>query len=217
MTVDRSKYRKPKVGPSSSEVADAERWFELGRNSLATTQAAAEKWRNGLGAFVTLVTGGLLLKGPEAAHAVSRPGLALITALAAAGLALAVIGLWLALRAAAGSPAKANLVEVVRQHGGVRQFEVMAARIASGKLAWARRCVAASLVLLGATVLVWWWAPTRALNPPAFVTIEHDSSSTCGQLLSGDGGVLVLQVSGHRLPSAIPYGAIENLTLVDAC
>ena len=80
------KYRKPATAPTAAQVADAERWAKLADSSLATTQAAAEKWRTGLAAFVTIVTGGLLIKGPEAAADIERSWLVALTLLAAAGL-----------------------------------------------------------------------------------------------------------------------------------
>ena len=54
-----SKVRKPAHGPSVDVIADRDRWEALTNTSLSSTQAAAEKWRTGLAAFVTLVTGGL--------------------------------------------------------------------------------------------------------------------------------------------------------------
>jgi hypothetical protein len=211
------KYRKPPRGPTPTEVVDAARWAELADSSLATTQAAAEKWRTGLAAFVTLVTGGLLLRGPGAAQDVPRSWLVPLTILAALGLALAVIGLWLALGAAAGSPARANLVEVTKRYGGVRQFEIVMASAASERLTWARRCVAASLLLLGSTVLVWWWTPAKPANPPAFVQVQQGPIAICGTLLSGDGGVLRIQVSGEQKPRTIDYGKVRNIHVVVSC
>jgi hypothetical protein len=65
------KYRKPLAGPTAGNLQDQTLWEQLSGQSLTATQAAADKWRTGLAAFVTLATGGLLLKGPEAASDVT--------------------------------------------------------------------------------------------------------------------------------------------------
>ena len=142
------KYRKPSAGPTADNVQDQTLWQQLSEQSLASTQVAAEKWRTGLAAFVTLATGGLLLKGPSAASDVTTGWRIALTILALGGLLAAIVGLWLALRAAAGTPAKLNLTEVVAMYGGVRQFEVATALAASAQLRLARRVVAGSLPAL---------------------------------------------------------------------
>ena len=211
------RYRKPSTAPTPAEVADAARWAELVDASLSTTQAAAEKWRTGLAAFVTLVTGGLLVKGPETAHDIQTGWLAGLTGLSAIGLALAVIGLWSALKAAAGSPANANLQDIVEKFGGVRQYEVIAARSASSQLTNARRLVAASLVTFGVALFVWWWAPTKPSDPPAFLKVESGSSKACGELLSADNQRLRLKVAGQESPTVVTLTAVTNLTVVANC
>src|SRR5215469_16657849 len=119
-----ARVRRPAHGPTPAQVADRDRWEALTSASLTTTQAAAEKWRTGLAAFVTLVTGGLLIKGPQSASDLTTGWRITLTLLMGGGLALAVVGLWMALRAAAGAPGNVSYPEVVRIHGGVRQFEV---------------------------------------------------------------------------------------------
>src|SRR6185437_12399060 len=111
------RYRKPAAGPTAESLADRARWQELSEQSLSSAQAAAEKWRAGLAAFVTLATGGLLLKGPSAASDVTTGWRIALTILALGGLLTAIAGLWLALQAAAGAPAKLNLTEVVARYG----------------------------------------------------------------------------------------------------
>jgi hypothetical protein len=151
------KYRKPAAGPTAESLADRARWQELSEQSLSSTQAAAEKWRTGLAAFVTLATGGLLLKGPGAASDLTAGWRIALTVLALGGLLAAIAGLWLALQAAAAAPAKLNLTDVVARYGGVRQFEVASALAASAQLRLARLLVAGSLLLFVAAIGTWWW------------------------------------------------------------
>lgn len=213
------KYRKPRPdqAPSATDIDDAERWTRLADTSLSATQEAAEKWRTGLAAFVALIAGGFLLKGPEAAQQIDRGWLVALTILAATGFACAVAGLWLSLRAAAGSPARANLATIVEQYGGVRQFEIAAAAAASKKLSDARTLVAVALVLLGGFTIAWWWTPTPDEKPAAYVRVEHAGDVTCGTLLSSDNARLRIEVDGEETRTAVPFADVINLRVVASC
>ena len=70
-------------------------------------------------------------EGTQAASDVTTGWRIALTILALGGLLAAIAGLWLALQATAGTPAKLNLTEVVAKYGGVRQFEVATALAAS--------------------------------------------------------------------------------------
>ena len=118
-----AKVRLPARGPTPDQIADRERWEAMTSASMSSVQAAAERWRTGLAAFVTLITGGLLIKGPQAASDLTTGWRIVITLLAGAGLVLAVVGLWLALRAAAGAPGSVSYPEhrpQVRRRAPVR-------------------------------------------------------------------------------------------------
>jgi len=86
-------------------------------------RASAEKWRTGLAALVALVTGGLLIKGPESAAELTTTWRLLLTVLAGGGIALAIYGLWRALKAAAGVPQLIQLDEIVAGHGSVLGYD----------------------------------------------------------------------------------------------
>lgn len=209
--------RKPPAPPSPSDIVERDRWEALTSASLATTQAAAEKWRTGLAAFVTLVTGGLLIKGPESANALTTGWRGLLSVLAGAGLAAAIVGLWLALRAAAGSPGRVNYSQVVAAYGGVRQFEIAAAGKASEMLRWAKLAVGLALVLLGAAAIAWWWAPEKAADPPAMVRVTTSGGQKCGALLTGDNQQLRIQITGETNPTPIPFADVLNVEVVASC
>lgn len=154
--------RKPERAPRPSEVADRERWEQLVTSSLERTQSAAERWRTGLVGFITLITGALILKGPESTADLAENWLAVLTVLAGTGLAAAIGGLWLSLRAAAGAPSEARYEDIARIYGGIQQFEIQAARRSAKSLSQAKAMVLLSLLLLGTTPFVLWWAPTTA-------------------------------------------------------
>jgi hypothetical protein len=180
-----AKVRLPIRGPTPDQIADRERWEAMASASLSSVQAAAERWRTGLAAFVTLITGGLLIKGPQASDLTTGWRI-VITLLAGAGLALAVVGLWLALRAAAGAPGSVSYPDIVARFGGVRQFEVACARRASDALRRAKVIMACSLSLLALAIFAWWWAPARPAPAPR-LQISVGGSTVCGKLLSADG------------------------------
>jgi hypothetical protein len=211
------KYRKPAAGPTAESLADRARWQELSEQSLSSTQAAAEKWRTGLAAFVTLATGGLLLKGPSAASDLTAGWRIALTVLALGGLLAAIAGLWLALQAAAGAPAKLNLTEVVAGYGGVRQFEVACALAASAQLRLARLLVAGSLLLFVAAIGAWWWAPAASPQPPGLISITTPRGTVCGTLISGDGKAFTVQLANASGQVQVPLSAATTVQIVASC
>jgi hypothetical protein len=212
------KYRKPSAGPTAEDLRDRTRWQELSEQSLASTQAAAEKWRTGLAAFVTLATGGLLLKGPGAASAVTTGWRIALTILALGGLLAAIAGLWLALQAAAGTPAKLNLTEVVAKYGGVRQFEVACALAASTRLRLARFVIAGSLLLFVGAIGTWWWAPPRPAQPSALISITTPSGAAYGTLISAiDDSFRVRQSTNTSEQIRVAFSTATNVQIVASC
>lgn len=212
-----AKYRKPPAGPTADNLQDQARWEQLSGQSLTATQAAAEKWRTGLAAFVTLATGGLLLKGPEAASDITTGWRIALTILALGGLLAAIAGLWLALQATAGTPAKLNLTEVVAKYGGVRQFEVATALAASRQLRLARRAIAASLLLFVAAIGTWWWAPAKPAQPPALISITTPAGPVCGTLINADDRAFAVQQASTPGQTRIPFSTTINVQIVASC
>jgi hypothetical protein len=211
------KYRKPAAGPTAESLADRARWRELSEQSLSSTQEAAEKWRTGLAAFVTLATGGLLLKGPSAASDLTVGWRIALTVLALGGLLAAIAGLWLALQAAAGAPAKLNLTEVVASYGGVRQFEVACALAASAQLRLARLLVAGSLLLFVAAIGTWWWAPPGSPQPPGLISVTTPRGTVCGTLISANGRAFTVQLANASGQVQVPLSAATTVQIVASC
>lgn len=216
-TTPAPRYRKPAAGPTLENLDDLARWQKLTNQSVPTVQGAAEKWRTGLAAFVTLATGGLLLKGPEAASGLPADWLIPLTVLSLGGLLAAMGGLWLALQAAAGTPARLNLTQVTKDFGGVRQFEVASAIAASDRLRWARFLVAASLVLFTAAIGAWWWAPPAPANPPAMIRVSTPAGPVCGTLVGASGQAFTVLPAGHSVATSIPFATARNARIVASC
>lgn len=211
------RYRRPMQGPSADDVAQREQWRTYVQNSLAVVQASADKWQAGLAGFVSLVTAGLFLKGPETASDLEFGWRLTLTILLGGGLVAAVGGLWQALRAAAGDAGRANLDDIVREYGGIDAMQVAQANAAARKLGSARKLVALSLLLLTAGTVSWWWADKTAPSPAAYVQVVSPKGSPCGELTSADGGVVVLKVAGQSKPAEVPLTSVTNIHIVSSC
>jgi hypothetical protein len=211
-------FRLPSRPPTPGDVEDRERFRRLANSSLPEVRAAAEKWRTGLAALVTIVTAGLLIKGPEAAHELTPRWRLVLTILAGGGIALTIYGLWQALKAAAGSPQSQHLQAIVDRYGSVLVYELALAKRASDELRRARAAVMIALPLLGAALIAWWWSDTTPHTPPAFIAIDRGAAaSICGELTSADNGRIRVQVAGEERPRAIPLGQITNLRVKESC
>lgn len=217
MTDSIPQYRKPAQPPTPAAVADRVRFEQLSDASLTSVQAAAEKWRTGLAAFVALVTGGLLIKGPESAQDLSIGWRLALTLLGAAGLAAAISGLWLALLAAAGTPRLLDYPSIVTTYGGIRQYEIKTAENAAGRLGWARLLVVVALALLLAATITWWWAPKKQSTSKIYLSVEEGKTKTCGTVISGDGQRIRLRVAARSHPAVVPFAKITNVSVVSNC
>src|SRR5262249_53569340 len=122
--VDYPQYRLPTRAPTAADIEDRDRFRKLAAGSLADVRAAAEKWRAGLAALVALVTGGLLIRGPEAASDLTTKWRIILTILAGGGIAVAIYGLWRALKAAAGLPQTQQFGEITGRYGSVVGYEI---------------------------------------------------------------------------------------------
>jgi hypothetical protein len=208
----------PAEPPSPRLLAERDHWAEHANSSLSRVRGSAQTWRTGLAAFLTLVTTGVMIKGRDTTADLTTSWRTAITLLIGGGLLLAVIGLWRALAAEAGThPRPATLQAIRDQHGTLTAHEVHLASRAARQLAWGKLAVAAAVLFLLAGLCLTWWAPTAPPTPPAYVSVEHADTITCGILLSADGGSLRLTVPGTHAPAVIPMGSITNLAVVTQC
>jgi len=142
----------------------------------------------------------------------------LVTVLIGGGLLLAVIGLWQALAAEAGTDPKARTLQNIRSvYGTLDAYDVHLAEVAARRLEWGRRAVAAAVVFLLAGIATTWWAPAADLSPPAYLKVAHDGGVTCGTLMSADGGQVRLTIAGTHEPVVIRLTNVTNLALTTTC
>ena len=132
--------RRPTAPPSPRSLAERDRWATLAGSSLHRVRGAAQTWRTGLTAFLTLVTTGIVIKGRDTTADLATSWRTAVTVLIGGGLLLAVIGLWQALAAEAGThPRPATLQAVRAQHDTLTAYEVHLAAQASCRAAWVAR------------------------------------------------------------------------------
>jgi hypothetical protein len=160
----------------------------------------------------------VFLQGRTATAALSPGWRAAVTALIGGGLVAAVVGLWQALSAEAGTrTATETLAGIHARHASVLAYQVAQARAAGASLRHARNAVAAALALLLAGVALTWWAPPAPPTPPAYLQVTTADGATCGKLSTADGGQIRLTVAGAHEPAVIPLAAVRNLAVVAAC
>ncbi|MEV4167464.1 hypothetical protein [Nonomuraea dietziae] len=210
--------RKPQHPPSASDLAERDRFAALAQSSLATVKAGAEAWRNGLAAFITLVTTGVVIKGRDTTANLSPEWRVAVTLFIGLGLALSLLGLWQALSAQAGTKEGViTLEDIHRRHASVTAYQVALARTAAGRLARARILVGIALASLLLGIIATWWAPDSTAGPPAYLKVTHTGGVTCGELKSADAGTVRLKIAGAHDAAAIPVGTIGNMAVVAAC
>jgi hypothetical protein len=210
--------RKPAQAPSKADLDERDRFAKLTAGSVDTVRGSAQAWRTGLAAFITLVTTGVIIKGPSSITDIAVSWRVAITVLIAGGLLLAVVGLWLALAAEAGTdPKKQTLQDIRAAYGTLIGYEVSLAAKSADRLQWGRRVVAAAVLLLLAGIGVTWWAPAAAPSVPDYIAVTHGHVITCGSLQKAGAGKLVLSVDGNHNQVVIPFGQITSLAPATAC
>jgi len=210
--------RQPTAPPSKNDLAERDRYAKRSAESLADVRASAQTWRNGLTAFITLVTTGVVIKGRDSTADLASDWRTLVTVLIGGGLLLAIVGLWQALAAEAGTDPKTQTLEDIHAvHGTLDAYDVYLARESSRRLQRGTYVAAVAVALLLAGIAVTWWAPTAAPSPPAYLTVTHQGDLTCGTLQSADGGQLRLTVAGSHEPFVVPLSQVTNLALSATC
>jgi hypothetical protein len=177
--------RKPSTTPSEGSLAERDAFAALARQSLPEVRASAEAWRNGLTAFLALVTTGVIIKGRDTTAGLPTAWRVAITVLIGGGLALAVAGLWQVLAAQARTRYRLSTRQDIRRtYGAVEAYEVAVADEAADKLGAGRRLVVAALISLLTGVGVSWWAPAAPTQPRAYLRVADNNAIVCGVLRS---------------------------------
>ncbi|MDT0544506.1 hypothetical protein [Streptomyces lonegramiae] len=212
--------RRPTSSPSASDLAERDAFAAMSATSLDVVRTSAETWRNGLSAFVTLVTTGIVIKGRDTTSVLSTGWRMAVTLLIGGGLLTAILGLWQALAAQAGTrPRATTLGAIHREYSSVAAYQVALANAAATRVRRAQYLVAVALALLLAGIVATWWAPAADAKEqkPAYLKVSHQGRSSCGTLRSADGGYLRLKSPGSHELAVIPLAKITNMGMVKSC
>ncbi len=209
-------YQKPETGPTPQEVQDAASWSQLVKTSTDSVIKSAEKWRDGLAALVSLITGGLIIAGPDGSD-MSGAWRYPATLLVIAGLACAGIGFLMALTVAAGRPGLQELPSVKVEYGSVENYLTIRAAAKAKTLKNIEKLAAAALGLLILGGGAWMAAPKAEPDTTPQVTVTSRGEKYCGKLLSGDQRTVRIQVDGEKGPRTFPYVVITNLAVGAKC
>lgn len=209
--------RRPTSAPSEGSLAERDAFAAIARGSLLEVRSSAEAWRNGLTAFLTLVTTGVIIKGRDTTAGLPTSWRLVVTLLIGGGLACAVAGLWRVLSAQAGTRYRLSTrQDLQRAYGSVEVYQVAIAAQAIDRLNTGRRLVIAALMLLLTGVGVGWWAPPTSTDRPGYLRITSGDTSTCGTLASADNKQIRLAAKDNHLIT-VPLAQITRLTVVDGC
>lgn len=207
----------PTSGPTQEDIENAEAWEKVATSSAESVVNSAEKWRDGLAALVTLITGGLIIAGPDGFDMPTAWRIA-ATIITTVGIGCAAVGCFLALSVSAGRPSVADLPSIAAKYHSVQNFTAIQAakkikRVASVQ---ALAIFAVAALVLGAGA--WSMAPKLQTKPvtPKF-SVDVGKSTYCGDLVSADKGVIVLAVTGEKDHRVLPYKSVTNFHQTEKC
>jgi len=210
--------RLPERHLTRADLEERDRYAKLTAGSADTVRASAQAWRTGLTAFITLVTTGVVIKGRDSTAGLPMIWRIFVIVLVGGGLLLAVLGLWQALAAEAGTrPQKQTLQDIRDVYGTLTTYQVHLADIAAGQLRRGIRAAAAAITLLIAGIVATWVAPSLASSSADYLTAVHGNSITCGTLQSASSGQLRIAVASGTATVVIPFAQIISLALTTTC
>lgn len=208
--------RLPGSSPSKADLDERDRFAKITAGSADAVRASAQAWRTGLTAFITLVTTGVVIQGRNSTASLPAGWRAAAIVAVGGGLVLAMIGLWQALGAEAGTrPRKETLQDIRASYGSLNAYQAHLADTAAARLQWGIRAATAAIALLFAGIVITWVAPTAPAPPPALVAV-HGGAVTCGTLAAAPPGELRLAVASG-VTVTIPLAQVTSVAVTSAC
>lgn len=172
-------------------------------------------WRAGFAAILVVASGGLTVSSLDQMAKSTEVWRWLLAACVVLGTVLGVIALMVTLRAEVGTARSVKERADILDRGGVLVFETGLADAAARRMHRSQRWGIASLALLLAALACLWLAPRGGEQP--MLQVQQGAETTCGQLLSADGGTIRLKIQGAHDPVAIPFQGIDNMRVVSSC
>jgi hypothetical protein len=208
--------RLPAAAPTMSDIAERDRWARIVTGSVDTVRSSAKTWQAALTAFITLVTTGVVIKGPDTAAGLPALWRVLVTVLVGGGILMAVVGLWLTVTAEAGTRPKSETLQDIRaRYLSLTNYEVSLAGLAGRRLARGIAAAGVALVLLIAGIVVSWLAP--ASGPAGLLTVTYGKVSACGVAQASPAGELILAGRDGQETTTIPLTRVTSVTPTAEC
>lgn len=208
--------RLPGSPPTKTDLDERDRFAKITAGSVDAVRASAQAWRTGLTAFITLVTTGVVIQGRNSTASLPAGWRAAAIVAVGGGLALAILGLWQALGAEAGTrPKKETLQEIRASYGSLTTYQAHLADMAAARLQWGIRAATAAIAALFAGIVITWVAPTADVAAPALVAV-HDGAVTCGRPAAAPPGELRLAVASG-VTVTIPLSQVTSVAVTSAC
>jgi len=204
----------PTAGPNHESVATQAAWQELTAESLHSVRESASKWRDGLAALITLVTAGLVVSGPDKAGDLPPDWRWGVAGGLVLGMLLVLGGLLLMLAVAAGSPRALTLADFQKLSGDRVAVDALQATASAKRLRLARWLAVPGIILVLLAIGAWLVSPTKAASSVQVTTAD---AIYCGELSSGDGGVLRMDLEGESQTTAVKYAEVHNIAIVASC
>jgi hypothetical protein len=204
----------PDSGPTPATIAAQREWLVIAAASLPQVRASAAKWRDGLAALITLVTAGLVVSGPERAGDMPMAWQWGVAAGLVLGMLAVLVGLLTALTVAAGIPEQLTYEQFLQLGGTKAIFDSVEAAAGASRLRIARWWAVPGIVGILLAVGAWLVSPVESASP---VQVTTATEVLCGELKSGDQGLVQLKLAGESAPAVIRYGDVVNLDVADKC
>lgn len=203
------------VGDSGdgSNADDGAFWADLVANQLTTTRKTAESWRNGSIGILGLVGISSVFNDPATLSGLADWARWTVAVLLAVGVASAVVGLTLSMRAAYGEP-KIMTLAAFRQLGGAGGYRLENARLATIALRKGQRWTVVSLALIAVATGLTWFGP-RADSSDIEVT-DRTGTRVCGSLVDSSDGELHIDTGTGDLV-VVNLSEVLRLATVEGC
>jgi hypothetical protein len=209
--------RLPSAAPTMSDIEERDRWAKIVTGSVDTVRSSAKTWQTALTAFITLVTTGVVIKGPDTAAGLPAVWRVLVTVLVSGGIVMAVLGLWLTVTAEAGTRPKSETLQDIRaRYLSLTNYEVYLAGLAGRRLTRGVATAGVALVLLIAGIVVSWLAPA-ASQQAGFLTVTYGKVSACGVAQASPAGELILAGPDGKETTTIPLTRVTSITPTAEC
>ena len=205
------------AAPSEEDIQRRADFEKLVAAAPAGIQKSAEKWSAGILAVIGAISAILLFKGPGSLDEVASIWRQILFGLSALALVCGVIALWELLTVTAGRFKAVDRDALLDKPGALEDRKVRSATKDSARVRWAIRLGGVAVAAQVAAVLLWWVAPARPEEPPAFVSLTLVGEAVCGELLSADEQTFRLTVAGYDASRNIPLADVQNVSVVAAC